>query len=327
MDRGHKRSRFYAALNWCLAASLFLALVAACSPTPVPVTPTSGPAGALAAILQRGILAVAAEENYAPQSSLRSGVARASDTRCAPNQRTANQFEGFDIDVAREVARRLGVELCLVTPPWSLVVDGNWDGLWDASIGSMVITPERMQALYFSQPYTSGAAALFVHEDNDTFVEPGSLSGKRIGTCTACAYEAYLERRLVVPGQEIDFAIDDARIVGYDTDKSALDDLAEGDGVYVDAVLTDHDTGRSAIEDEGLPLKQLGGPLYYDYVAAAVDKSNVLDPVPLVLRLSEIIQEMHADGTLDRLSREYYGTDDWTHTAAGFSIDALEQFP
>ncbi|HSJ54685.1 MAG TPA: transporter substrate-binding domain-containing protein, partial [Anaerolineae bacterium] len=283
------------------------------------------PSGALAAILQRGTLVVATEADYAPQSELKRDEPRAADTQCAPNQRTENQFEGFDMDVAREVARRLGVELCLVTPRWTQVVSGNWDDLWDVSIGSMVITPERMQVLYFAQPYTSGAAVLFVHEDNETTLEPGNLSGKRIGVCAGCAYEAYLEHSLVVPNQEIDFAIDDPTIVGYDTDTSALQDLAAGDGVRLDAVLTDPDTGRSAIEG-GLPLKQLGNPLYYDFVAAAVDKSSRLDPVPLVQRITEVIQEMHADGTLARLSRQYYG-DDWAQYAAEFDIEALEQFP
>jgi polar amino acid transport system substrate-binding protein len=311
--------------SWSVAI-LVVALVVACGPGPTPAAVTPLPSGTLAAILQRGTLVVATEEDYAPQAALKGGVARAADTRCTPNQRTENQFEGFDVDVAREIARRLGVELCIVTPLWTQVESGNWDDLWDVNVGSMVITPQRMQSLYFSQPYTSGAAVLFVHADNRTFVGPGSLSGKRIGVCTACAYEAYLEGTLVVPGQEIDFAIEDADIRGYDTDTSALRDLAAGDGVELDAVLTDPDTGRSAIES-GLPLKQLGEPLYHDFVAAAVDKSSGLDPVPLVTRLTEIIQEMHADGTLARLSRQYYGDETWAQNAAEFDIKALEQFP
>lgn len=326
MHTHRRRLRLCAQPTMWLVAGLVLALVAACGPTPAPVTVTARPSGSLAAILQRGTLVVASERAYAPQSALKVGVARAQDTRCTSNQGTENQFEGFDVDVAREIARRLGVELCIVTPRWTQVVSGNWDDLWDVSIGSMVITPERMQVLYFSQPYTSGAAALFIHEDNQDFSEPGSLSGKRIGTCTACAYEGYLLQTLVVPGQDIDFAIKDAEIVGYDTDTSALQDLAVGDGVRLDAVLTDPDTGRSAIE-EGLPLKQMGEPLYYDFVAAAVDKNSQLNPVPLAKELTEIVQEMHADGTLARLSRQYYGSEDWAQKAAAFDIAALEQFP
>ena len=304
---------------------LALLLLVACGPLPATRDATPQPAGLLAAVLQRGTLVVAVEEDYAPQSELKPEATREPDTRCASNQYTASQFTGFDVDVARGVASRLGVEPCFVTPRWSQVVGGSWDGVWDVSIGSMVITPERMKVLYFAQPYTSGSAVLFVHADNETYTGPASLSGRRIGVCAGCAYEDYLRHSLEIPSQRIEFAIDDAVVVGYDTDTTALDALALGDGVELDAVLTDPDTGRLAIE-AGLPIKQLGGPLYHDFVAPAVDRSSVRDPLPLVRRLSEVVQEMHADGTLSALSLQYYGFDA-AGVAATYDVSALEQFP
>lgn len=318
-SRSRRRCVALVALLW---AGLSL-LLAACGPTPG--ANLARPAGLLAVILQRGTLIVAVETDYAPQSALKEGIGRESDSRCAPNQYTANQFTGFDVDVAREVASRLGVEPCFVTPRWSQVVSGDWDGVWDVSIGSMVITPERMEVLYFSQPYTSGSAVAFVHRDNQSYTEAASLSGRRIGVCAGCAYEDYLQHTLAIPGQTIQFAIEDAVVVGYDTDSSALADLALGDGARLDAVLTDPDTGRQAIES-GLPIKQLPLPLYYDFVAPAVDRNSSRDPVPLSLRLTEIVQQMHADGTLSALSLQYYGSD-VTPIAAQFEIQALEQFP
>jgi polar amino acid transport system substrate-binding protein len=313
-------------IGWLNRVLLGLVLaMAACGPVPAPASGTARPSGLLAAILQRGTLVVSAESDYAPQSELKTDAVREASTRCAPNQYTANQFTGFDVDTAREVARRLGVEPCFVTPRWSQVVSGNWDGVWDVSIGSMVITPERMRVLYFAQPYTSGSAVLFVYRDNQIYTDPASLSGKRIGVCAGCAYEGYLQHTLEIPGQQIDYAIDGARIVGYDTDTSALADLAQGDGVKLDAVITDPDTGRQAM-DGGLAIKQVGEPLYHDFVAPAVDRSSSRDAIPLVLRLTEIVQQMHADGTLAALSVQYYGYDA-TPPAAEFDIEALDQFP
>jgi polar amino acid transport system substrate-binding protein len=307
------------ALAWLMAAS---ALLTACAGGP---PPPASLVDKLSEITAHGRLIVATETAYPPQSELIPGAARAADTRCAPTEYTANQLAGFDIDVAREIARRLGVEACFVAPTWQQLTGGSWGDRWDINVGSMVITPERMEVLYFTQPYAAGAAVVFVHQDNQTFAQPSDLSGKRIGVCAGCAYESYLKGSLTIPGQKIDYVIKDAHVVGYDTDTSALQDLAAGDGVRLDAAMTDPDTGRSAIQD-GLPVKQLGDPVYYDYVAATIDKKSGNDPVPFVRRVTEIVQQMHKDGTLLKLTQQYYGQDTTT-AAAQFDIDALHQLP
>jgi polar amino acid transport system substrate-binding protein len=216
------------------------------------------------------------------------------------------------------------VEPCFVTPAWSQLIAGNWSDLWDIHVGSMVITTDRMENLYFTQPYTTGAAVLFVHSDNQTYHQPSDLNEKRIGVCTGCAYEDYLRGFLTIPGSDIQFNINRAIPVGYETDTSALAALAKGDGVVLDAVMTDPDTGKAAIEG-GLPIKQLEEVLYYDYVSVSLDKKSSRDSVPLVRRINEIIQDMHLDGTLRDLSEEYYHGD-FTAPAAEYDIQALEQY-
>ena len=113
-------------------------------------------------------------------------------------------------------------------------------------------------------------------------------------------------------------------VFAYDTDTSALADLALGDGVRLDAVITDPDTGQQAIAN-GLPIRQLGSPLYYDYDAIAIDKESNKDPQTLVNRITEIIQQMHQDGTLLRLSQQtYHG--DFTTRASQYDLNTLKQF-
>jgi polar amino acid transport system substrate-binding protein len=304
---------------------IILALVGCTQRSASATTPGSTPSGELASIIKKGILVIATDADYPPQSKLNADLPRAKNTRCDQTQFTANQLSGFDIEVAVEIARRLGVEPCFVTPTWSQLVGGNWGDLWDINVGSMVITRERMQKLYFTRPYISGEAVLFVHKDNQSFKSPADLSGKRIGVCTGCAYEAYLKGSLNIPNEKIVFVIKNVRAVGYDTDTSALADLAVGDGVRLDAVLTDPDTGISAIRN-GLPIKQLGRAIYHDYSAVAVDKGSVGDPLPLVQRLSTIIQQMHRDGKLLNLSQKYY-RGDFTTRAAQFDFQALGQTP
>jgi polar amino acid transport system substrate-binding protein len=226
--------------------------------------------------------------------------------------------------VATEITRRLGVEPCFVITEWEEVTAGNWSDRWDISIGSMAITSERMKAVYFTHSYYTTPAAFFVHQDNTTFSQPGDLSGKRIGVCAGCTYEAFLDGSLDLPGQTVDFIVKNAIIIDYGTDTMALHDLSVGDGLQLDAVLTAEPNGQDLIVI-GQPLKQLGEPVFYEYLAAAVDKQQRVDPLPLVKRVSAIIREMHADGTLQELSQFYFETD-LTTKAAAFSASGIGDF-
>jgi polar amino acid transport system substrate-binding protein len=314
-------------LTACASAVAPAQEAANATPAAAEETPTAEGAATegdlLAAILARGVLRVSTDPAYPPQSELAVDVAPPADTKCSGEERPANQFTGFDIDVASEIARRLGVEACFVTPDWTLIVGGNWAGRWDISIGSMTITPERMAVLYFAQPYYTTPAAFFVHTDNTTFHAVEDLSGATIGVCTGCTYESYLNGTLKIPGETIEYRVTDATVTGYDTDTSALQDLALGDGVRLDAVLTAQPTGQG-FADDGNPVKQLGDPVYFEYLAPAIDRHSPLDTASLLARVTELVQAMHEDGALRALSEKYYGID-LASPAATFDLAALEQ--
>lgn len=278
----------------------------------------------LSEIQQRGTLVVSTDPAYPPQSQLVEGATRPDNSKCTSDQRTANELQGFDIEAAKEIAKRLGVEVCFFTPDWTLITGGNWAGRWDVSVGSMTITPERMEKLYFSQPYYTTPAAFFVHADNTTLQNPSDLSGKKVGACSGCTYDSFLAGTLTIPGETFDYVVQNPVFTGYETDINALQDLALGDGVRLDGVLTALPTGTGAIDD-GLPLRQLGDPVYFEYLAAAIDKASTKDPVSFANKVTELIQQMHADGTLKRLSEEFYGLD-LASAAAEFDVNALNQF-
>lgn len=279
----------------------------------------------LSEITKRGYLIVSTDPAYPPQSELVENAARLTNTKCPTDTQTANQMKGFDIDVAVAIAQKMGVEPCFMTVAWDLITAGNWANRWDMSIGSMTITPERMSKLYFTQPYYTTPAAFFVYKDNNTYKTPADLSGKKIGACTGCTYDAYLAGTLQIPGEKIDLVVKNAQFSGYDTDLYALQDLALGDGVRLDAVLTAQPTGAGAIKD-GMPIKQLGDPVYFEYLAGAIDKAMTPDPVPFVKKVSEVIQGLNTDGTLLKLSQTYYSLD-LTTAAASFDLAALNQWP
>jgi len=286
---------------------------------PGPATPDDK----LAEILARGKLVIATDAAYPPNSELIPGANRSSGTICARNEYTSDEFTGYNIAVAVEIARRLGVEPCFVTPTRTEIISGNWADRWDIHVGSLAVTKERMNVMYFTQPYYAGPVSLFVNKNNTAYSDPGDLSGKKIGVCAGCILERYLEGTLDLPGQKIDFAIQNATVVAYENEVVALSDLALGDGVKLDGVLTNQPLGEDSMKN-GMSIRQLGKPVFYDYDAAAVDKKSGRDPASFVSNVTGIIREMNHDGTLLQFSRQYYGRDLVSETAR-FNISALGQ--
>jgi polar amino acid transport system substrate-binding protein len=248
----------------------------------------------LAEICEKGTLTVSTDPAYPPQSVL--------------NEQTG-ELEGFDIDVATEIANRLGVSVAWEEPSWDLITAGSWNGRWDISVGSMTPTNERQEVLDFTQPYYYTPAVVVVHEDN-TSVEDleTDLDGANIGVCGACTYEAYLNKDLNIKGFTFDFVIDDVEPAGYDTDTTALQDLALGDGTRLDAVMTSLTTAQGFI-DSGKPVKIVGDPVFYEPLAVGLDKSSELDDASLLEAIDGVVGEMHADGTLTEMSEKWYGVD------------------
>jgi polar amino acid transport system substrate-binding protein len=263
----------------------------------------TGPAGETAAeddllarIQTEGVIRVSTDPAYPPQSKL--------------NEETG-EFEGFDIDVAEEIASRLDVEVEWETPAWNAIISGGWSDRWDMSVGSMTVTEERAEVVHFTPAYYYTPASAAIHEDNTTFTDVTTdLDGTRIGVCGACSYDFYLQKNLhiKIPGYEFDYVIDDADIQTYDTDTTAIRDLSLGDGVRLDAVISALPTLEEAIKS-GEPIKILGDPLFHEPLAVAFDKSAPLDPTRLVEEVSAIVEEMHTDGTLTELSMKWYGED------------------
>lgn len=296
-------------------------LLAACAST---AKDTPNPIDKLAEIQARGTLVIATDIDYTPQSKLIPGSSPPSDTECEPTQYAANQFEGFDAEVAKELAAHLGVEACFVTPPWSQLIAGNWGDNWDVHVGSVAITFERMKNLYFSQPYYATPTVLVVHKDNTTYRAPEDLSGKRIGICVGCTFENYLKGTLKMPGETIAFRIKNAQAIAYENEDPAIAALSRGDGVELDAVMTILPKARAAIE-QGSPLRILDEPVLFAYASVTLDRASKRDPKRLFDEINRILQELHASGRLKDLSMQYQGLD-LTRQAASYNISTLDQF-
>jgi polar amino acid transport system substrate-binding protein len=279
----------------------------------------------LAEVHARGTLIIATDGNYPPQSYLNPNALRDTNTKCEPTQYTARQFSGFDADVAKEIARGLGVEACFVTPPWSQLIAGNWQNNWDVHVGSVTITFERMKVLYFSRPYFATPVVVLVRRDDTSLQSIEDLSGKRIGVCSGCTFESYVAGALKLPGQEIAYRAKDAIPVAYENEAPAIEDLSHGDDVKLDALITQLPVANRAIKN-GEPLRLLDGPLFFAYASVTVDRISARDPQGFLDEINRIIRQLHENGKLSELSIKYHGMD-LTKEAAQFNMDALQEQP
>ena len=251
----------------------------------------SGGDDLLSSIEEEGVLTVSTDPAYPPQSSL--------------NEETG-EYEGFDIDVATAIAEGIGVEVAWEAPAWETIIAGSWNDRWDLSVGSMTITPEREEVLHFSTPYYYTPAVVAVLADDASISDLSTdLDGQTIAVCGGCTYDFYLQGNLEIPGETFDFVIDDPEIITTDTDTTAIEQLVQG---RVLAAMSSATTIQAAI-DEGLPIKVVGDPLFYEPLAAAIDASATQDTESFVARVSEIIEGMHEDGSLSELSNQWFGLD------------------
>ena len=271
---------------------------------------TAAPAAAdlLGEIKARGTIRISTDANYAPQSELIADAQRAADTKCGADELTANQLQGFDIATAVEVARRLGVEPCFVTPSWDLITAGNWSGQWDISVGSMTITKERQEALWFSVGYYFTPAQLAARKGSG-ITSLADVAGKPVCVGVATTYADYLAGRDVgIPDSDIKLPPPaDVEVIELTTDADCAQAIQAGRTDF-DAFMTSATVIDTAIAD-GIPVEKAGGPAFVENLALAIDKNSPKDPKSLVDEISNIVTAMHTDGALTASSLKWYGAD------------------
>lgn len=274
----------------------------------------------LAQILARGTLILSTDPAYPPQSYLVKGAKRLAHTKCAANQLTANQMAGYDADTGKLVAQRLGVEPCFVDPTWSEIISGHWNDQWDISYGSGAINSDRASRLYFTQPYYA-APQLFFVAAGSKFEKPADLDGQTIGVCAGCTHELYLKRTLTIPGVKIVYKVKNVKIAIFDVENPGLKAVADG---KLAAFLCAAPEGDGSIH-KGLKLRALKDPAFFMYPTGFVDRYSAYDVKAFVAKVNSIVQGLHADGSLKRLSiKDFFGVD-YATKAGQFNLAVIHQ--
>lgn len=223
-------------------------------------------------------------------------------------------YQGFDIDVGTEIAKRLGVSIEFTTPTWDTITAGSWAGRWDFSVGSMTITSARQKILDFSTPYYFTPAQMAASTASGITTLDG-LAGKTVCVGEATTYLDWLNGTL-------DFGTESpqtkppegAKATTLSTDRLCAEAWKSGRQDF-EGWLSSGTTVQAAI-DEGLPLTAVGDPVFYEPLAVAFDKSGPA-AASMVTEVNKILDAMRADGTLKALSEKWFDGVDLTVRQGG----------
>ena len=242
----------------------------------------------LAQVCEAGVILVATDPAYPPQSEL------------LPD----GTYEGFDIDVANEIGERLGVDVQFETPNFDEVVAGSWAGRFDISVGSVTITEEREAVLGFTQAYYYTPAQMLATAASG-ITDLDGLAGMTVCVGEATTYQFWLDGTLTLAGGAPEPANppEGAEVTTFSTDTECADSVASGRTDF-EGWLTSSTTAANAIAD-GAEFVEVGEPVFFEPLAVAVDLSAE-GHESLLAELDRIIGEMHEDGTLTSLSETWF---------------------
>ena len=257
-----------------MAAAGVLSLTG-CSDKTAASTASSAPLNKLDSIQKSGKLVVALEGAWQPWSYHDS-----SDT-----------LVGYDVEVSRAIAEKLGVEPEYVESDWDSLFAGLDAGRYDMVCNGVEVTEERAKTYAFTTPYGYIHTALAVRKDNTDITSFEDLKGKTTANSLASTYMELAESY-------------GATVQGIDTLEETIQLLTAG---RIDATLN-------------------ADVSFYDYlnvhpdadfklVAQTAEASHVAIPVlksedtAYLDALNTAIEELRADGTLKTLSEKYFGQD------------------
>lgn len=204
----------------------------------------------------------------------------------------SNNPAGIDVDVAKEIASRLGVRLEFKDYDWDQLFSSVKDGGIDLAISSITITPERQAELLFSDPYFNGGQVIITRAENQEIKGVNSLVGKKIGvqkdTTGYDEAKKYTQENLIAAYKSFGNVAGDPNIV---------DDLKAG---KFDAIIVDYIQALDTIKNNS-GLKIVGVPFTKENYGLAARIGNV----SLMRKINSILQDMTSDGTLEKIEAKW----------------------
>ncbi len=258
------------------------------------------PDSTLAGVLDRGKLRVCFEAGYLPfemigtRSGLREQSLRSADERKGGQ---ITRFGGFDIDLAREMARELGVDFSPVNTRWPSIIPSLTLGRCDIIISGMSVTESRLQKVDFSDPYMQVGQTVLLSDNladkvksyrdlNDATYRVAS----KPGTTGEDAVKRFMPKANYQP---------------FDSEPEAATAVAKGD---VDALVYDRPFNATFVAmhgGEGVIF--LDEPFTDEAIAFAIRK----DDPDFLAWLNSFLSEIRADGRYEKIRAKWFESTAW----------------
>lgn len=230
----------------------------------------------LAQIKERGNIVVAMEGTWAPWTY----------------HDDNNDLVGYDVEVAQNIAEKLGVEVEFVEGEWDGLLAGLDAGRYDIMVNGVGVTDERAEKYNFSTPYAYNKTAVIVRGDYDEISSMEDLKGKKTANTITSTYASQAEAY-------------GATVTGVDDLNQTIELLLSK---RIDATLNAEVVFNDYKKEH--PDSNIKIATYSDQVeeiAIPIRKGD--DTVTLLEAVNDALDEMAKDGTLTELSEKYFGID------------------
>ena len=197
-------------------------------------------------------------------------------------------LDGFDIDIANAIAQEMGVEAEPVTTAWDGIIGGLESKRFDMIIGSMAVTPERLEKVAFSDPYYYDGAQFFVPVDS-TIGSIEEVDGGTVGVVTGTTFHDALS--------EMDNV---GEIMQFESDVDNFMALGQG---RMEGLVTGKFVGLQAPEKYDVQIQPAGSMLYSEKIAIAIRQEDE----ELLDKVNEALATIVDNGTYDEISNKWFG--------------------
>lgn len=209
----------------------------------------------------------------------------------------SGEIVGFDIDLATEAAKRLGVKFEFKPIDWNdkerELTSGKIDIIWNG----LDIAPERKGYILYSKPYMDNRQIILVKKGNTQGITSESnLAGKKIGTQAGSTSETYIVHNTAFKDSLAEFRT-------YGNYKTALKDLESGvvDALVCDEILSRYEVGQNPERFEIIDVT-IGAPCE---IGIGFRKGEI----ELRDEVQKVFDEMIQDGTAKKISEKWFKAD------------------